>query len=269
MRYADAGVTRVSIGAQSFDPDELRELGRRHDPADVARLAGAARAAGIRSIAIDVIFGAPGASDDRFARSLAAALAVRPDHVSTYGLTVEPGTPYAARRPADFPDDDAQARLYEHAIATLEGAGYEHYEISNFARSGHRCRHNENYWRNGSYLGLGVGAASYLGGRRFVKTRDLERYIASASRAEVEIAESENLLGAARAGEAAMLALRTAEGVDLRTFKERYGLDFLEQYAPVLRDLRGAGLLAMDDRCVRLTRRGRFVANDVCAAFIA
>jgi oxygen-independent coproporphyrinogen-3 oxidase len=158
--------------------------------------------------------------------------------------------------------------LYEIAIETLEAAGFEHYEISNFARPGHQSAHNANYWANGEYVGLGVGAASYLGGIRSVHTRDLETYVSAAIQGGAIPGESEQLQGAQRAGEAVMLALRTSQGVCLASFKERYGLDFLHFYASVIERYRSLGLLEADATHVRLTRRGRFLANDVCAAFV-
>jgi oxygen-independent coproporphyrinogen-3 oxidase len=186
-------------------------------------------------------------------------------------LTVESGTPYEqwqTREPSAFFDDTREAELYGIAIDVLESAGFEQYEISNFARAGHRSAHNANYWENGEYVGLGVGAASYLCGVRSVHTRDLETYIAAAMQGSPIPGESERLEGAKRAGEAVMLALRTAQGVCLASFKERYGLDFLSFYAPVVQQYRSLGLLEADATHVRLTRRGRFLANDVCAAFV-
>lgn len=269
--YAAAGVTRLSIGAQSFDPDELTTLGRAHSPDDVREAVARARTAGIGAVSIDLMFGTPGTSEDRFARSLAAALECGADHISAYGLTVESGTPYEAwraREPGAFLDGDAEARLYDRAIDIICAAGFEHYEISNFAKPGRRCAHNANYWRNGEYLGLGVGAASYRAGVRSVHTRDLASYTAAALAGGPIPGESEELLGKARAGEAVMLALRTTEGVDLCGFKERYHVDFMVEYAPIVADFRDAGLLEVSDERVALTRRGRFLASDVCSAFI-
>ncbi len=206
------------------------------------------------------------------AQELDAALRLNVDHVSVYGLTVEEGTPYAAWRekePGAFMTDGAEAHLYEMAIDALEEAGYEHYEISNFARPGHRCRHNENYWRNGEYVGLGVGAASYRNGTRSMHTRELGAYIAAAAARRTIPGERERLSGDARAGEAVMLALRTAQGVSFAAFKELYGFDFLSRYAAVIERYRDGGLLEQSHSEVRLTRRGRLLANDVCAAFLA
>jgi len=267
-----AGANRLSIGVQSFDADELRVLGRRHRAADVVETVRRARAAGFANVNLDLIFGAPGQTEASWERSLDAALELGVEHVSTYGLTVEEGTPYArwqARDPAAFADGDREAALYQLAIEKLTAAGFEHYEISNFARPGFRCAHNANYWRNGDYCGFGVGAASYAGGVRSTHTRDRADYEAAALAGAPIPGDSEQLTGAARTGEAVMLALRTSEGVDAGTFRERYGVDVFTHYAPVIADYAAAGLLVADARSVRLTARGRFVANDVCGAFLA
>jgi len=269
--YRAAGVDRVSFGVQSFVPAELAALGRRHDAADVANAVAAARRAGFDNVSLDLIFGTPGQTAATWRESLDAALALAPEHVSTYGLTVEPNTPYAewfARRPADFGSNELEAELYAIAIDTLTAAGLEHYEISNFARAGRRCRHNANYWQNGEYLGLGVGAASYRNGVRSVATRDLGAYLAAAESGGAIPGDAERLAGAALLGEATMLLLRTAEGVDATAFAKRYGVDFHDYYEPVLTEMRAAGTLDVTDSHVRLTRRGRFVANDVCGAFV-
>lgn len=269
--YRDAGIDRVSIGVQSFVPAEIATLGRKHTVEQVARVIRWARDAGIRSVSLDLMFGVPGQTRASWERSLQRAIELQTDHVSTYGLTIEEGTPYAAwqaREPQAFADDELEADLYGTAIDALGAAGFEHYEISNFAKPGHRSAHNANYWANGDYLGFGVGAASYRDGVRSTHTRSLQAYVAAAAGGDAIPGESERLEGAKRAGEAAMLALRTSQGVCLAAFKERYGIDFMQFYASIIPELRDAGLLDIDDSFVRLTRRGRFVANDVCGAFV-
>ena len=266
-----AGINRLSIGVQSFDPEELRRLGRRHTPADVARVVEAARAAGFTNISLDLIFGVPGGSAASWRRTLDAALALEPEHLSAYGLTIEDDTPYAAwfaRDPAAFADDTLEAELYGIAIARLREAGFEHYEISNWARPGFRSQHNAGYWRNDPYLGLGVGAASYLDGVRSVHTREIDAYLRAALAREPIPGEEERLEGTARAGEAIMLALRTAEGVDPAAFGERYGLAFEERYGIIVERLAADGFLTAAGGRVRLTERGKYLANDVCAAFL-
>ncbi len=269
--YKEAGVTRISIGVQSFVPEEIATLGRRHTPEDVRRVVQLCRECGDFSVSIDLIFAVPGQTPESWQRSLQIAIDLGVDHISTYGLTIEPGTPYEKwqeREPRAFFDDSHEADLYEIAIDMLEAAGYEQYEISNFAKPGHRSAHNANYWANGEYAGLGVGAASYIAGVRSVHTRDLETYVGAALENREIPSESERLEGAQRAGEAVMLALRTAQGVSLQAFKERYGVDFLQFYAPVVERYRAEGLLEIGETHARLTRHGRFVANDVCAAFV-
>ena len=269
--YRDAGVNRLSIGVQSFVASEIKTLGRRHTLADVRSAVESARAAGIRSVSLDLIFAVPGQTPESWSHSLQTAIELDVDHISVYGLTVEAGTPYERwqqREPQRFLDDASEAELYDIALSTLQSAGYNQYEISNFARAGHASAHNANDWANGEYAGFGVGAASYRGGVRSVHTRDLQEYINAALEGREIPCEAEALEGAQRAGEAVMLALRTTQGVSLANFKERYGLDFLKYYAPVVRRYCDDGLLEINETHARLTRRGRFVANDVCAAFV-
>jgi oxygen-independent coproporphyrinogen III oxidase len=270
-RYVAAGIDRVSIGVQSFVPEEIAVLGRKHVPADVDRVITLARNAGVRSVSLDLIFAVPGQTAESWTRSLHSAIALGVDHVSTYGLTIEPGTPYERwheREPRAFPDNALEAEFYAIAIDTLEAAGYEHYEISNFARSGHRCKHNENYWRNGDYLGFGVGAASFRDGIRSVHTRDFTAYVSAASTGQAIPGEAERLTGIKAVGEAIMIALRTAQGVALEEFKERYGVDVAERYAPVVLRYEIDGLLERSGDRLVLTKRGQFFANDVCGAFV-
>src|SRR5579872_905410 len=269
--YVAAGVTRFSVGVQSFDEGELRTLGRRHRPDDVAACVRAARAAGARSIGIDLIFAVPGQTRESWRRSLEAAIALDVDHLSCYGLTVEAGTPYEAwrsREPSAFFDDAAEAELYGLAIEILEKAGFEHYEISNFARPGHRCAHNWNYWQNGEYVGLGVGAASYLDGERSIATKSLEAYCRAIEAAQPLPRERERLAGEEAVGEAIMLQLRTAEGVKVAPFNERYGVDIVSSYRPAISRLEAAGLIVSSEQRIALTPRGRFLANDVCVEFL-
>lgn len=269
--YREAGVSRLSIGVQSFEGSEITTLGRRHSAADVTRVVGLARGSGIAAVSMDLMFAIPGQTRRSWLASLRRAIDLNADHISTYGLTVEDGTPYAqwrAREPGAFSDDGHEAELYALAMETLGQAGYRQYEISNFAKPGFECLHNANYWQNGEYIGLGVGAASFRSGRRCTHTRSLERYIQAVFDDVPIPGECEQLEGPSRTGEAVMLALRTNAGVSFERFTQQYGIDFLQFYAPVVKDLRDAGLLAVDDSHAKLTQRGRFFANDVCGAFV-
>jgi oxygen-independent coproporphyrinogen-3 oxidase len=176
------GVNRISIGVQSFDRRHLETLERRHAPAAAARSVGLARAAGIDNISLDLIFGIPGQGLDDWVGDLDAALALRPEHLSCYGLTYEPNTPLTARLRAGRirrVDEDLEAAMYEAAIDRLGREGFEHYEISNWARPGRRCRHNLLYWHNARWWPLGPAAAGHIDGWRWTNVPRLDEYLGS------------------------------------------------------------------------------------------
>lgn len=256
---AAAGVNRVSIGAQSFREHVLRALGRTHTKEDIPNAAETVRAAGIGNINIDLIFGGPGETDVDWAASLAAAVALEPTHVSCYALTIEERTPFGsavARGAMAPPDDDALADRYERAGEVLARAGYDQYEISNWALPGYACRHNLATWRQDNYLGLGLGAHSHRDGVRWWNTRSLARYLADPARAR----DGEEHLGeAARAEEWISLRVRLSEGFDPIEGSARLGRDLTH----VLATLVETGLVERHDGRVRLTERGRLLDNEV------
>ncbi len=266
-----AGVNRVSLGAQSFDPSELRTLDRTHAPADVGRTVRICRAAGISQVSLDLIFGIPGQTLESWQTTLAAALALEPDHLSCYGLTYEPDTPMHARRDAGLVrpvDEDLEADMYEAAIDTLTAAGFEHYEISNFARPGARCRHNLRYWHNEPYLGLGPSAAGFLDELRYKNVADTAAYVAAVTAGRSPWSEREQLPPERRARETAALELRLTEGIDRRRFAVRYGTDPVVLFADAVARHGADGLLEVSASHVRLTRRGLLCANTVMADFV-
>lgn len=259
--YRAAGVSRVSIGAQSFVPHVLRALGRTHDPENVPRAVDAARAAGIGQVSLDLIFGMSGESVRDWRTTLAAALALRPDHLSAYALTLEPGTrlhrDVAAGVPA-APDDDDQAEKYLIADEAATAAGLDWYEVSNWARPGARCRHNLLYWRGGEYVGIGSAAHGHTCGRRWWNVSTPERYVARVAAGLSPEAGVERLDAVRAAEERLALGLRTCEGAAVP--------------APAVAEADGlasAGLLEWhDDRAV-LTVRGRLLANEVTVRLLA
>ena len=262
---ADRGVNRVSLGAQSFHADMLAVLERAHDPGEIARAVERVRRR-IDNVSLDLIFGVPGQTECLWRADLARALGLAPDHLSTYGLTYEKGTPLWKRRQhrqLQPLDEDAELTLYVLAIDTLEAAGFEHYEISNFARPGRRCRHNQTYWANEAYFGFGMGAARYVLGRRELNTRDLQLYIRQALSGESATWQAEELPPEERARETLAVQLRRAEGIDRVAFRTQTAFDLDALAGAALAHLVERGCLADDGRGVRLTRRGKYVADAV------
>lgn len=246
--YQAAGVNRLSFGVQSMVPAVLAALGRTHDPDNVHRAVAGARSAGFETFNVDVIYGGAGESLDDWRRTLDAVLALDPPHVSAYGLTVEPGTALAddATR---HPDDDDQADKYLLATAAFAAAGLEWYEISNWARPGHVCRHNLLYWTGGDYDGFGCAAHSHRQGRRWWNVRTPERYIAAVAEGRSPEAGSEDLDAGTRELERLQLSLRTRSGVPTTALPDDDDLSEL---------IEPTG----DGRSV-LTVRGRLLANEV------
>lgn len=264
------GVNRVSIGVQSFQPRLLNALDRRHRPEHVEAAVTAVRQY-IPVVSFDLIFAVPGSTRADWQADLETALAFRPEHISTYGLTYEKGTPLWKQRYrgaiAPVAEDDELA-MYEYAIDRLTAAGYEHYEISNFAQPGFRCRHNECYWANEPYYGFGVGAARYIHGARELNIRDTQLYIRRALAGEPTAFQREELPPRERAFETIATQLRRAAGIDRVRFHRQTGFHLDELVSTVIARLREHGIVEDDGRCVRLTRRGRCVADAAIAEFL-
>ncbi|MCC6443709.1 MAG: radical SAM family heme chaperone HemW [Armatimonadetes bacterium] len=266
-----AGVTRLSMGIQSFDDRFLKDLGRVHTAQEAVSTFGTARAAGFDNLSFDLIFGLPRQSPAHWRETLCQALELSPEHISLYGLMIEEGTRFHdLRRRGDLalPDEDTEAEMLEWCMDALPQKGYEQYEISNYARPGFRSRHNRIYWRNEPYLGFGAGAAGYHQGMRYQNHRPLRRYIEAGLAGEFPVAASETLSREAAMGETMMLGLRLLDGVNRSAFRARFGEDPAERYAPVIEKLVRAGVLAVDDQAIRLTRRGLMVASSVQAEFV-
>jgi oxygen-independent coproporphyrinogen-3 oxidase len=267
---ADHGVNRVSIGVQSFQPELLRALDRTHSPADVPPAIEAARRR-MAHVSMDLIFGIPGQTPAQWCDDLDRALALGTDHVSTYGLTYEKGTPLwkQRRRGRVLPlGEEEELALYALAIDRLEAAGFEHYEISNFARPGCRSRHNQVYWANEAYFGFGMGAARYVLGRRELNTRDLTTYLRRCLGGESPTFQSEELLPEERARETMAVQLRRTEGIDRRRFREQTGFSLDVLAGEAIGRHQGLGLIEDDGRGIRLTRQGKYVADSVIAGLL-
>ncbi len=277
------GVNRLSMGAQSFDADLLRWMGRIHSPEEIETAFAAARQAGFTSINLDFIFALPGQSQATWADTLEHALALGPEHLSLYSLIVEEGTPLFSwvRDGQVIPaDDDTAADMYEYAIGRLADAGYSQYEISNWALPGHECRHNLTYWRNLPYIGLGAGAHSFYAGHRFAEARPIAGYIARV-RAAVEsgadeadalpagaIVDDEIISPALEMAETAIVGLRLNAGISRGEFAARFRRQFEQVFDGRLADVRTLGLLETVGDRIRLTEHGRLLGNEVFARLL-
>lgn len=269
--WRDLGVHMLSLGIQSFDGEALRFLGRRHTPDEARRSVEIARAAGFEIISIDLIYGLPEQPPEIWHRTLAEAVALRPDHLSCYQLTFHEGTPFGFRLArgtmAELPEA-AQANLFLFTHRFLADHGYPGYEVSNFARSPeHQSRHNRKYWDHTPYLGLGPSAHSFSGRRRWWNERKLGPYQIRTGAGERPIDGSEDLTAEDLAIEALMLGFRTAGGIDLVSFRERYGMDLAERNHRLIERLEREGLLRAEGSRLLPTLEGWAVADSLARDF--
>lgn len=268
-----AGINRLSIGMQSANAHELNLFARCHDNDVVIRAVSAARRGGFKNLNLDLIYGIPHQTLAGWETSLKQMLALKPEHISLYALSLEEGTPmknWVASGRLPTPDDDLAADMYELASDLLDNSGYQQYEISNWSKPGYACRHNLQYWRNLPYPGLGPGAHGYAGGLRYSTILAPQRYInlmqggveqyifpytpatdqAAVVDFQTEIAET------------LLMGLRlTQEGIHRETFKQRFGVDLVDYHQPLITRFENQGLLYVDEEVVRITQKGRLLSN--------
>ena len=285
----EAGVNRISLGVQSFSDETLRTLGRAHSAAEAREAVEAVRGAGCRNLSIDLMYGVPGQSLEAWEASVREVLALEPEHVSVYGLSIEPGTPLAAeiasgRRTA--PDEELAAEMYAAATGVLASAGYRHYEISNLARPGYECRHNRRSWSGAEYLGLGCSAHSSRWapvcadegsgcarsaprGVRWNNAAGAWVYTEWLQRGLIPVARAESLSAERRAGEMLMLGLRQEEGVVEEAVAAVCGVAPRDMYEEEILQLCEQGLLVAEDGRLRMPREKWIVSNEVLSCFVA
>ncbi len=266
-----AGVNRLSIGVQAFSDRLLGQIERRHTVAQALAAVRAARAAGFANVNLDLIYGLPTQGIDDWRETLAQALDLSPEHLALYALSVEEGTPFSrreARGELALPDEETLLAMEESAYLALAGAGYERYEISNFARSGLRSRHNGNYWRNGAYLGLGAAAVSCLDHLRFRAVAEPDRFAALVAEGRQPWLDLEGLSPAAAFRETVIMGLRLLAGIAVDELEARFGVTPQAYYGSVLDRLMDQGLVAITDGRLYLTPRALPVANQVLAELV-
>ncbi|MEF9476276.1 MAG: radical SAM family heme chaperone HemW, partial [Candidatus Mariimomonas ferrooxydans] len=244
-----SGINRISIGVQSFNDDELDCLGRLHSSYDAEQAVYLAGNAGFENIGIDLIYGIPGQNKNSWLKTLQKAVSLKPRHISAYELTVEQGTllsDYTKTLRLKCIKDEIIIEMYGHAVNQLKAEGFAHYEISNFAKPGYSCRHNLNYWRRGEYYGAGSGAHSFIKGKRFYNTDNLEDYIKSLLKNKSPIKGTEDITEQKAMSEAFFLGLGQTGGINLKNFHETYDRDILMFYHKEIRELQKAGLIEVN-----------------------
>ncbi len=281
-----AGFNRVSLGVQSFSNARLKTLGRLHTVAEAVDAFSRLRNGGFRNIGLDLMWGLPGQRPQAWMDELKYALELGPEHISCYGLTLEPGTPLAAPYgapeaeweeegapnflsnplPAPLPNEDEQARMYVYGIEYLTSRGYIQYEVSNTARMGFACRHNMGYWSGDDYLGLGPAAVSTMRGLRWTNSSDHAQWRADVAQGTIS-AGAETIDEKTRLFEAVMLRLRTSKGLPFTLYQKMSGRDFLRDHGRLVRLLVEKKLLSLRNRHARLTLTGMLVSNSIIEKF--
>ncbi len=266
-----AGFNRLSIGIQSFADQELQQLGRIHTSGEAQATIEAARSAGFDNLSFDLMYGLPGQSVRSWQETLERALAIAPEHLSLYELTVEEGTPFflqAEQGQWALPSEDAVMAMLATTETAVDSSPLERYEISNYAVAGRQCRHNLNYWHNGLYLGLGPGAVSAFGGQRRATVADLPDFCRRVAAGQSVWAEEEQLDAAAAFRETVIMGLRLLAGVSITELRHRFGLDVTTYYGASLHRLLDQNLVAIEGGRLFLTRQGLPLANQVMAALV-
>ena len=264
--YRQAGVTRISLGVQSLDDAVLEFLGRQHSAHTARRAYDAARAAGFRNVSVDLMYGLPGLDVAGWTRTLEAVLDWEPDHISAYGLTLDEGSRWGTQGVTDLPAEDVVVDQYWRLVRAAATRGYEHYEISNYARAGFRARHNLGYWRAGEYLASGPGGCGFVGGVRYSNAKPVARYCTALEEERLPIDGFERLTPHQRLAEQLVLGLRTVDGVPSAWLADRIDAD--PRLVRRRETWRAAGLLEETPDRVRLTERGFLLSDTVFADLV-
>ncbi|MES2201181.1 MAG: radical SAM family heme chaperone HemW [candidate division FCPU426 bacterium] len=269
--FREAGVNRLSFGFQAKQDRHLESLGRIHSAEQSAEAWRLARQAGFKNLSLDLMFGLPDQTLEEWMDSLEWALGFQSEHLSFYGLTLEPGTRFYSLHEKGLlptPVEDLQADMYEMGTARLARAGLAQYEISNFAKPGRESVHNRLYWRNRDTLGLGAGAWSYVDGERSGREKNPQKYMDLVLAGQDPRKEKERLEGAKARAEAVYLGLRLLEGINLKAWREQTGVDFMQEFGPTAQAMQQVGLLELGEESVRLSPKGLPLSNEVFSAFL-
>ncbi len=271
LALKDSYISRISIGIQSFNDKYLKFLGRIHTAKEAKDIFSNLREKGFENINIDLIYGYPSQHLNEWKTDLRECFKLSPEHISAYCLTYESGTPLVEMMDSgklNKLSEEEELDMYEHTNDFLGNNGYNHYEISNFAKPGKECQHNTVYWENREYIGIGAGAFSYINGERYCSIKNVKEYISAVRSKKNLICFSEKLLQEKRASEILIMALRMTSGISKNEFFDRSGYNLTELFGTQLSILTQAGLINFDDERIKLTRRGLSVADSVMMEFV-
>ena len=266
----NSAVNRVSLGVQTFDNKMLKKIGRSHLEKDIYENIDRLKLAGFDNISIDLIYALPGQTMEQVKENVAKAIGLDIPHMSLYSLILENHTVFMNRMrrgKLPLPKEELEAEMFEYIIAELERAGFEHYEISNFSKSGFESRHNLMYWDNAEYYGIGAGASGYVNGIRYKNHGPIRHYLSAVEDGNARITE-EHLSQKEQMEEEMFLGLRKKSGVSMARFEEKFGRSFDELYGEIVRDLVQKGLMQIEGDRVRMTKRGLFLGDTVAERFI-
>jgi oxygen-independent coproporphyrinogen-3 oxidase len=268
--FMGIGVNRLSIGAQTFNAGLLKAIGRRHSREQTIQAVETAHEIGMKNVSLDLIFALPQQTVEDFETDLTTAAILKPQHISCYELMLEAGTKlYEMKQSFSEEEEETNVKMFRLSHDFLTACGFEHYEISNYAKEGYRCRHNVRYWKNEEYVGLGASAAGYIGGRRYKNVSDVEGYCKKLLiENSLPVESEETLSDLARAGESAMLRLRTLDGIERDEFRRQTGFDPFELFASEIEKFVKIGLLVVEKDKIHLNLRGLTLSNEVLADFL-
>ncbi|HHU62705.1 MAG TPA: oxygen-independent coproporphyrinogen III oxidase [Clostridiales bacterium] len=269
--YKAVGINRLSIGLQAYQDGILQYLGRIHDHKQFEENYYTARDIGFDNISVDLMFGLPGQGMDDWIQTIEKVIALGVDHVSCYSLKIEEGTDFHSlytKGELELPDEELDRQMYHIVRIMLKDNGYQHYEISNYSTPNKQCRHNMLYWERGEYLGVGVGAHSFIGKTRFAKVGSIDDYIRCIVNGKDAIAFEEVITPDWEIGETIILSLRLEKGIDICRFNKRFGMNFLQVYHNQLKSLMDKDLLRIEGNSIKLTERGMDLSNQVFIEFL-
>ncbi|TSI03306.1 radical SAM family heme chaperone HemW [Lysinibacillus sp. BW-2-10] len=267
----NGGVNRLSMGVQSFDQDLLKKIGRTHTNEHVYETIEKAKQVGFNNISIDLMYGLPGQTMGQWEQTLDKAIQLNLPHYSAYSLIVEPKTIFYiqyAKGKLNLPTEDHEADMYDLLMKRMGKSGLQQYEISNFTLEGYQSTHNKIYWDNDEYAGFGAGAHGYLKGERYSNYAPIKKYIESLTNAQRPILQTHKVTSEEKQEEQMFLGLRKNEGVSFEEFNKKFGISMLDLYSDTIEQLVNNGLLSKDEHGIRLSRKGRFVGNDVFQQFL-